>query len=147
MKTLFLLPILLLSLLFGMAGVSVAAPEYRGANDILTTEDMTDPYFLSAVLQRCSGLYASITLYENVIPEKVAEMYGINAVKGYETAVTLLNKKHGASNNQSKVAESIRTYTSIYYNKMQESQTLTGSLFSKWVKTEFRQCNNLFTLF
>jgi hypothetical protein len=79
--------------LLGSAGVSVASPEFRGVHDILTTEDMSDWYSSSAVMQRCSGLYTSIAIYADSIPETLRDASMVNAVEGSTMATRMLNQK------------------------------------------------------
>ena len=128
--------------------INANGQQYRGVHDILTTEDMTDMHFTSAVMQRCSGLYTSIAVYSKSIPQQLKEASMLNAVKGSRMATKMLNQKiNNPAANKQKVEELIRTYTSIYYKKLETSQTLTGSIFSEWIKLEFKDCNDLFAKF
>ena len=137
----------MIAVLLGSVGVSVASSEYRGVHDILTTEDMSDLYFSSAVMQRCSGLYTSIAIYSDLIPKNLKDISMMNAVKGSKIATRMLNEKNNSNNHKLRVEELIRTYASIYYKKLQNSQALSGSIFSEWIKIEFSQCNRIFARF
>ena len=115
---------------------------------MLNTEDMSDPFFLSAVIQRCSGLYTSLTIFSEAVPQKLKDVSMRNAVNGSKVATSLLNQKlNEPAKNELKVQERIRTYTSVYYKQLEKSQTMTGSIFSDWTKREFAQCNKIFSNF
>ena len=65
-----------------------------------------------------------------------------------KVVANLLNQKvNKPSENELKVQQLIRTYTSVYYKNLEKSQTMTGSIFSEWTKSEFGECNNIFSNF
>ena len=147
MKTLLTIFTLIFTVMFSSTN-SASGQQFRGVHEILTTEDMSDPFFLSAVIQRCSGLYTSLTIYSEAVPQKLKEVSMLNAVMGSKVAANLLNQKaNKPSENKLKVQQLIRAYTSVYYKNLEKSQTMTGSIFSEWTKREFAECNNIFSNF
>ena len=132
-----------------LSGYSIVnAQEFRGVFTMLSEDDSNDPFVVSQILQRCSGLYGALAKF---LPESDPELAKLKETSAaffilfFETSVEMLNakKQNTPENNLNQVGEAIPYYVDFYYNQLEVSQLNTGSIFSPWTEREFTYCLKL----
>lgn len=137
----------LIVFLLGIPVYSIAA-QFKGVNAMLETEDVEDPYIISAVFQRCAGVYGALA---KILPSGDPSTAALKQTSFLLTteygagAIILLNAKNQntVTRNREQVLQAIRAYVDVYYREMNQSQINTGSIFSEWGQAEFSACNQL----
>ncbi|MAH60349.1 MAG: hypothetical protein CMB95_05870 [Flavobacteriaceae bacterium] len=115
---------------------------------MLSEDDMTDPFMVSNVLQRCSGLYGSLA---KILPKSYSQLSALKENSAslfalyFEKSISMLNAKgqNTPENNLQEISKYIPNYVDVYYRQLEISQRNTGSIFSPWIKREFDHCNKL----
>ena len=124
------------------------AQEFKGAYEMFVQDDLQDFFILSAILQRCSGVYGAMGKYlpkADAQTAKLKETSVLLSMAYFEKSVELLNRKgqNSPTENLNQVDKSIRFFVDFYYQQLEVSQQRTGSIFSDWVQREFNLCNRL----
>ena len=122
--------------------------DFRGVFDMLSEDDTTDLFIVSNVLQRCSGLYGSLTKFLPNTDSQLAELKENTATwfaLYFEKSVSMLNakKQNTPEKNLQTISEAIPYYVDVYYKQLEISQRNTGSIFGPWIEREFSYCNRL----
>ncbi len=124
------------------------AQDFRGVFDMLSEDDNSDPFIVSNVLQRCSGLYGAMAKFLPKSDTQLAQLKEHSAslfAVFFEKSVDVMNsaKQNTPENNLNEIAKAIPYYVDVYYRQLEVSQLNTGSIFSPWTQREFEYCNRL----
>ena len=115
---------------------------------MLSEDDNSDPFIVSNVLQRCSGLYGAMAKFLPKSDTQLAQLKEHSAslfAVFFEKSVDVMNsaKQNTPENNLNEIAKAIPYYLDVYYRQLEISQLNTGSIFSPWTEREFEYCNRL----
>lgn len=127
---------------------SASASQFRGVNAMLEAEDLQDPYIISAVFQRCAGVFGALA---KILPSEdrttgALKQTSVSLFTEFGVgAIIMLNAKNQntATRNEQQIVEAVTAYVEVYYREMNQSQIETGSIFSNWGQAEFSACNKL----
>lgn len=127
---------------------ALRAENFKGAYEMFMQEDINDLFILSAVTQRCSGVYGAMGKYLPSSDSQLAQLKETSVLMStlyFEKSVELLNQKgqNTPTANLKQIDKAIRYFVDFYYNQLEISQQRTGSIFSDWVQQEFSFCNQL----
>jgi hypothetical protein len=121
---------------------------FYGVSDFLNGKAgaLSDPYVVSSIWQRCSGLFGALA---KILPSSSPDVAELKRVSVFQmenfmaAAVYMLNakKQNSAEANLNQISKAVPTYVDIYYRRLEKSQITSGSLFDPWLTQEFNLCN------
>ncbi len=123
---------------------------FKGVSDFWNgaAGPLSDPYVISSMWQRCSGLFGALT---KILPSSSPDVATLKKVSAFQmenfmaASVYMLNskKQNAAEANLEQILKAVPIYVDIYYDQLENSQIASGSLFSPWVTEEFNLCNGM----
>jgi hypothetical protein len=142
--------ILILPFAFFIQSANVKAAEFKSAQEMMAMDDMSDPFNLSAVFQRCSGLFMAVAKFiPNDMVEQREKLITASALH-LSFATKLMAKKRNLPVDSQTVSDQIEkalpVYIDIYYDHMEVAQIKTGSMFDEFFETEQSLCTQLLNM-